>query len=140
VASFVEVSEAVVERIAPVLPDPWTVRWFKPTPPPIPGLYLTPDPNKYADYQITNSSFTQWSIRAELYAAAFDREAAHRIVGKLTDPNGPLISRLLDDDLRDTLWDLCGLNIAVTTGTNFKLRAGRSPYLTATIGLVLGAN
>lgn len=139
-ASFVEVSEAVVDRIRPVVPSTWTVRWFKPTPPPVPGLYLCPDPNKYADYQITGSSLTQWSIRAELYASAFDREAAHRVVGSLTDPCGPLISRLRDDEIRDRLWELCGLNIAVTAGTNFKLRAGRSPYLTASIGLVCGAN
>ncbi len=139
-ASINEVAEALVERIKPALDTGWHVPWPKPTPAPVPSVCVTPDPNTYALYQITHSSFTQWAFRLELYATAKDRDAAYRVVGSLTDPRGPLITRLLDEDVRDTLWDLAGQNVAVINGKAWKLRGGRSPYLTADIGITVGAN
>lgn len=138
-AGYVEVAEAVAERAQPVLLG-WRVLWYKPVPPPAPGLYVCPDPATYVSYQATLSAYARWPLRLELYVTANDKKAAYRKLSELTDPRGPLISTLLDEDIRDSLWDLCGQDIAVTDGKKWKMRGGRSPYLTADIGLVCGVH
>ena len=139
-ASYEDVSKAVIERIRPAIQTGWHTVWFKPAPPPVPSVCVCPDPNKYANYQVSHSSMAMWFLRLELYATANDRPAAYSTVSSLTDPDGPLISRLLADDIDDELFRLVGLNVAVVDGKGWRLRGGRKPYLMADIGVTVGAN
>lgn len=136
-ASLVAVSEAVIERISPVLPD-WETLWYTPWSPPLPSLCLRPDETKFAGFEENLGSYTKWYLRAGLTVQFEDEEAAYRDLGELVDPSGPLITRFLDEDLRDTLYDLCGLNLEVVDGRRWK--TSRRRRLSCDIGLVLGAN
>lgn len=142
-ADLVEVSKALVARYAPVLPilpdsQQWETSWFPPLSPVVPAAFVRPDQGRFANYEQTLGPYTKWHVGIEFHVDATDEESAHALVGELVSKSGPIFAALRNDDIRDDLYDMCGLNISPTDGRGW--RTSRRRRLSASIGVELGAN
>jgi len=148
VADLKAVSQAVIDRAMPVLEAQfldWAVEWFKPEPlVKVPAVCLRADPSRFVDYHTTMGNYAKWHLRMGLYVPMTDQDAGRTAMAALTDPSGPLISRLEDEDrdiTDDALWALCGGDVKATTGKGWEPgKDTRSRWLYADIGLDLGSN
>lgn len=149
--AFEELAKAVVARLGQVqtasgvdLPpiqelDEFELLWWPNPQHPIPAMLCRPDPARDRDYQGTLDGLTKHMIRLEFHVDGADQTGAgYSEISRLTSKRGPVISRLRDDEIRDPLWDLCGLDVGLTDGRGWRMN--RRKRLQADIGLVLGAN
>lgn len=138
---IVELSDALVERLLPVLTPlaaGWHVEWFKPEPIiDLPTLCVEAEP-KFVDHLTTPST---WFFRLTFYLSAVDQESSRRDMAGMFDQFGPVISALHSTDIDDTLWKLAPLNVVATTGKGWDLtREKRNTYLEADLGVQIGAD
>ena len=141
-ADIIDLSEALVERVMPVLEtfvDDWKVEWSKPDPVVYtPLLCVTADKTKFVDYlQVP----PLWSLRLSFYLSAIHQTQSRRMLASVFDQNGPLIAALQSEDIDDRLWSLAPYTVVATMGRGWDLvKEKRNTYLCADMGVQLGAN
>jgi len=142
VTDLVELSDALVERLLPVL-EPlqpgWHVEWFKPDPiVELPLLCVEAEKSSFVDHLQTPSL---WSFRLTFYLTVKNQEQSRRDMAGMFDKFGPVISALHSEDIDDTLWRLAPRNVVATTGKGWDLtREKRNTYLEADLGVRIGAD
>lgn len=141
VADIIDVSQGIVERLQPVLPE-WEPFWSEPARIPPRAFCVRPDPVRYADYQQVMGGYTKWFLRVGLYLSAYNLEESRLLMGRLTGPKGLIISTLTDEDVtNDLLHQACRGNVQPTNGKGWDvIRSKLAHYLYADIGFELGAN
>lgn len=138
----VEVCEAVIERLQPVLLD-WNGLLFEPSPIPIPAFVVETVPGKGADYQQTLSDYTMWFVQITLFATAIDQEGSLRFMASLVGTDGPIYRALGADpaDCDDALSRLSNGVCQPSTMMGFGItRRNRARYRTAKILVTVGSN
>lgn len=139
---IVELSDALVERLLPVLTPlaaGWHVEWFKPEPPfELPTLCVEADSPNFVDHLQTPPL---WRLRLTFYLSAIDQEKSRRDMAGMFDKFGPIISALQSTDIDDALWRLAPFTVVATTGKGWDLsREKRNTYLEADLGVQIGAD
>jgi hypothetical protein len=138
----VDVCEAVIERLRPVLLD-WNLLLSEPSPIPLPAVVVEIVPAKGADYVQNLSSWTQWFLQIKLFASAIDQEGSLRLMAPLAGTYGPIRQALEMDpsDIDDALTRLSNGVVQVTTLMGFGItRRNRARYRTGTLLVTVGAN
>lgn len=144
-ADPLEVCEAIIERLDPILSD-WDLLVTEPQPPAIPPLpYAVVElaPTKGADHVQVHGDWTKWSVQIVLNASATDWEASLREMAPLLGTKGPIHTALKDvlDDYDDTLSRLSRGNVQVAMLSGFRLvKKNKQPVRTATITVTVGTN
>ncbi len=140
-ASINDVSQGIVERLQPVLPD-WEHFWYEPARIPAHAFCVRPDPTRHADYQQAFGGRTKWYLRVGLYMSTNDLESSRLAMGPLTAPKGLVIATLTSEDIvNDSLYRVCRGDVQPTTGKGWDvIRRNLARYLYADIGFELGSN
>ncbi len=145
-ASYKQICEAVVGRLDPVmLPAGWNSHWFEKSPFTVPFWCPTPEKPTSGDLERNVGTYAKWMLRVDLFHVASDQDAGWDALGELLATDGLIVATMLDEDIRDDLYDLCGgdfcLNVAVTnTKGPMAVRRNHGRYLNGSVGFELGSN
>ncbi len=143
-ADPVQVCEAIIERLDPILPD-WNLLLTEPQPPAqiqLPSAIVELAPARAADHAVVGD-YTKWFVQIVLYAAANDWEASLREMAPLLGTQGVIHQALKDTmgDYDDALSRLSNGSVLPTMLTGFKLtKKNKQPVRTATITFAVGTN
>lgn len=130
-ATMQELRQALADRIQPLMDAEWTVYAIVPDAINAPAIYIDPD-RPFINYQESfRSGQACWRFALTVLVNRIDDESAQGDLGKVIDPDGPLITGLQNQDRAigaDALEELAAY-VEVLEATRYgAYRIGRVSY------------